>query len=325
MKKALGENEFVQRLKDVKAANPAPDSMVLTTPTTAPNKSLDEMFAGESSGTLAPTNPANLLQKAIEQEIDVELLDDSPYQPRLKYDLNALQALAASIAEVGITRPIIVRIRPNGRFEIVAGHRRKRACAIAGVRPKCFVYEMDDRTAEIYAAVDNHGSVDLSDYERARLYERTQKRGIAVTQTKLALMYGCTQGRISQILKILDLPNPILAMLDRQPDLVGYSTAVDVLDLMEKLPEQRELIVEATLRLEQGAPPTSIKDWVNRRLQRTVAEHPEITSIMSNGREAFTTRIKGKKLVIEVKQGNPLETLGLINDMLERHAAGLPL
>lgn len=326
MKKALGENEFFEQLRNANPINPVhADGMVLTTPTSAPNVSLDEMFSVENSSALAQAKPENYLRKAFQQEIDVELLDDSPYQPRLTYDLTALHELAASIAEVGLTNPIIVRIMASGRFEIVAGHRRKRACAIAGIKAKCFVYEMDDRTAEIYAAVDNHGRIDLTDYERARLYERTKKRKIATTQMKLAEMYGCSQGRISQIMKILDLPNPILVMLDRNPSLVGYSTAVEVLELIEKVPEHKDLIVEATLRLEQGAPAHSIKDWVSRRLPRSPTERSEITSIMSNGREAFTTRIKGSKLVVEVKQGNVEETFALINDLLERHATGLPI
>lgn len=107
------------------------------------------------------------------QQIRLDELHDSPYQPRQEYDEEALAELARSIRENGILSPLSVRPRPAGGFEIIGGHRRSRAARIAGLTEvPCVVRAVADGEARKLALLDNLSREDLLPWEEGEAYAR---------------------------------------------------------------------------------------------------------------------------------------------------------
>src|SRR5262245_12039772 len=108
-------------------------------------------------------------QKQDEQELrelPVELIAPSPTQPRRRFDEEALQALADSLGERGVLQPVLVRPKPGGTYEIVAGERRWRAAQIAGLATiPALIRSRDDAEAIELALIENMAREDLSPIE----------------------------------------------------------------------------------------------------------------------------------------------------------------
>ncbi len=103
------------------------------------------------------------------RDISIELIEPNPNQPRRRFDEDALQALAGSLAEQGVLQPILVRPLPGARYELVAGERRWRAAQLAGLELLPAIVERRDDAASLEAAiVENMAREDLNPVEEAR-------------------------------------------------------------------------------------------------------------------------------------------------------------
>src|SRR5439155_10089742 len=103
------------------------------------------------------------------RELPVELIAPNPSQPRRRFDEEALQALAGSIAERGIVQPVLVRPVAGGTYELVAGERRWRAARLAGLeRIPALVRDREDAAAIEAALIENMAREDLNPIEEAR-------------------------------------------------------------------------------------------------------------------------------------------------------------
>lgn len=146
--------------------------------------------------------------------LPVELVVPNPQQPRRTFDGEALQALAGSIAERGVLQPVLVRPLPGGRYQIVAGERRWRATQLAGLEEiPAIVQEHDDATALQSALVENMARADLNPVEEARAIAALVE-DLNLTREAVGRMVGRSRVAISNLLRILDLPDEVL-------DLVG--------------------------------------------------------------------------------------------------------
>src|ERR1700740_1264301 len=123
-----------------------------------------------AAGTVAP--PARSAMSAGPQEMDIDLIDPSPYQPRTKFREEALDELARSIKASGIIQPLVVR--PIGsRFQLIAGERRWRAAQRAGLtKVAAIVRQVSDELALEMTLVENIQREDLNAIETARAFER---------------------------------------------------------------------------------------------------------------------------------------------------------
>lgn len=102
------------------------------------------------------------------QDIPIDQIVVSPYQPRLVFDVKALEDLATSIQTIGQGKPVLVRPLPDGRFELVGGERRWRAIKLIGWQKiQAIIKPMTDGVAMVLALTDNEQE-DLSDYELAK-------------------------------------------------------------------------------------------------------------------------------------------------------------
>ncbi|MBX3270986.1 MAG: ParB/RepB/Spo0J family partition protein [Sandaracinaceae bacterium] len=159
-------------------------------------------------------------------EAAIEDVHPNRDQPRSRFDDAALDELAASIREIGILEPILVRARAQGGYEIVAGERRWRAAQRAGVhRVPVFVRELGTAEAFEAALVENLQREDLNPVETARAFARlVDDHGY--TQESLAQRVGKDRSTIANALRLLKLPEPVLALLEEGRLSEGHGRAL---------------------------------------------------------------------------------------------------
>jgi ParB family chromosome partitioning protein len=147
------------------------------------------------------------------RELAVELIAPNPAQPRRRFDEEALEGLAASLRERGVLQPVLVRPRAGGRYELVAGERRWRAAQLAGLdRIPALVRAHDDATSLEVALVENMAREDLNPVEEARAVAALVEE-LGLTREEVGRRVGRSRVAISNLLRVLDLPDEALALL----------------------------------------------------------------------------------------------------------------
>jgi ParB family chromosome partitioning protein len=156
----------------------------------------------------------------------VELIAPNPRQPRRAFDDVALQALADSLRERGVLQPVLVRPVAGGTYELVAGERRWRAARIAGLQTiPALVRERDDAEALEAALVENMAREDLNPVEEARACAALVEE-LGMTRETVGLRVGRSRVAVSNLLRLLDLPDEALALLERGELSEGHGRAL---------------------------------------------------------------------------------------------------
>lgn len=263
-------------------------------------------------------------------DIDVALVVDSPFQSEDdsigRYDSESIDELAHTMANAGQQEPISVRW-VDGKFELIAGHRRIRAArSIGWSRIRARIVKLDDTEAEKGLMVHNEGRKDNSDYAKAKLYARAKAKGYARTQDELAHMFATKQGSVSKRLAMLTLPQPILKMLDSQPDLISMGTAKTVLELIKEKPAELDLVVKAVERVKQmNAPENSIVGWVAQMAQARVkgetktelrSAKPKVITDPAN-RQLYTAKLEGRVITLRVSPLSDLDPEEELEQLVE--------
>ncbi|HMJ35655.1 MAG TPA: ParB/RepB/Spo0J family partition protein [Baekduia sp.] len=160
------------------------------------------------------------------RELAVDLIKPNRDQPRRSFDQAALQALAESVQERGVLQPVLVRPRAGGTFEIVAGERRWRAAKLAGLAQlPALVQERDDATSLEVALVENMAREDLNPVEEARAVAALVEE-LNLTREAVGRRVGRSRVAISNLLRILDLPDEALALLEAGTLTEGHGRAL---------------------------------------------------------------------------------------------------
>jgi ParB family chromosome partitioning protein len=148
------------------------------------------------------------------RDVPVELIRPNPSQPRRQFDDEALQALAGSLAERGVLQPVLVRPLAGGTFELVAGERRWRAAQLAGLeRVPALVREREDSESLEVALVENMAREDLNPVEEARAVAALVEE-LGLTREAVGKRVGRSRAAVSNLLRLLDLPDEALALLE---------------------------------------------------------------------------------------------------------------
>ncbi|CAN5848252.1 hypothetical protein BH23CHL8_BH23CHL8_23320 [soil metagenome] len=157
------------------------------------------------------------------RRVRTDRVDPNPDQPRLTIDETAIHELAASIVEHGILQPVLVRPRPDGRYQLIAGERRWRAARIAGlVEIPAIVEEIDDEAALEIAIIENLQREDLSPLDEAVMFERmTSQHGYSLR--KLAQKLGKDKGYIENRLRLADAPEEIRQLVSVRKDTLSHA------------------------------------------------------------------------------------------------------
>lgn len=170
--------------------------------------------------------PSAAAPGALPTMLPVASIDPNSAQPRRQFDRESLDDLTASVKARGIVQPILVRPVADGRYQIVAGERRWRAAQAAQLHDiPVVVRELDDAAAFEIALIENIQRADLNPVEEAEGFARLM-RDFGHTQEALARIVGKARSHVANILRLLDLPESIRAMLRDRSLSMGHARAL---------------------------------------------------------------------------------------------------
>ena len=196
-------------------------------------RGLDVLIGGASQADLA--------------NVPVDAVHPNPRQPRRKIDGEAVSALAGSIREQGVVQPVLVRPRPAGGWELIAGERRWRAAREAGLKTvPAVVRHADDRDSLLLALVENVAREQLTPVEEARAYAVLMDEFV-LTLGDVAEKVGRSKPSVANRLRLLDLPDDVLGMVERGELSEGHARAVLAVPDQEERRKLASLIVRRGL------------------------------------------------------------------------------
>ena len=161
---------------------------------------------GRGLGSLIPSEPTQPVDNSPLRDIPVGDIIPNTYQPRQAFDEEALVALTASVRELGVLQPILVRKHGDGQFELIAGERRWRAATRAGLdRIPAIVRDVDNETSLAQAIVENVQRAELNAIEEAAAFQQLIDE-FSLTQDQVATRVGRSRPAIANALRLLQLP-----------------------------------------------------------------------------------------------------------------------
>ena len=164
------------------------------------------------------------------RQLEIARIQPGKYQPRQNFDEEHLQELAASIKTQGVIQPIVVRAIAAQRFEIIAGERRWRAAQLAGLAEiPAVVREVNDASAVKMALVENIQREELAPLEEAQALLRLISE-FKLTHQQAADEIGRSRAAVSNLLRLLELPEPIKQLLAAHKLDMGHARALLTLD-----------------------------------------------------------------------------------------------
>ena len=174
-------------------------------------------------GAVAP--PTREIMSAGPQQIDIDLIDPSPYQPRTRFREEALEELARSIKASGIIQPLVVR-PVAGRFQLIAGERRWRAAQRAGLtKVSSIVRQVSDELALEMTLVENIQREDLNAIETARAFDRLMDE-FQLTQEAVAERTGKDRATVANAVRLLKLEPTIQEWIEEGKLSAGHGRAL---------------------------------------------------------------------------------------------------
>ena len=160
------------------------------------------------------------------RELAVAQIEPNPEQPRKNFEKQALDALAGSIAAAGVLQPLIVRPLDDGRFELVAGERRWRAAQQAGLERVPAVVRTSPADERLQAAlIENMVREDLNPVEEARACAALVD-DLGISKEELARRVGRSRAAISNLVRLLDLPDDVQALVEAGDLTEGHGRAI---------------------------------------------------------------------------------------------------
>jgi ParB family transcriptional regulator, chromosome partitioning protein len=160
------------------------------------------------------------------RELPVTLIKPNPSQPRTKFDEEALAGLAASIESSGIVQPLLVRPLPDGSYELVAGERRWRAAQQAGLDKVPAVVRDQAEAERLQAAlIENMVREDLNPVEEAKACSALVEE-LGLTKEELARRVGRSRPAVSNLIRLLELPDEALELLESGDLSEGHGKAL---------------------------------------------------------------------------------------------------
>ena len=160
------------------------------------------------------------------RNVPVELIVPNPRQPRRSFDEDALLALSGSLRERGVLQPVLIRPVAGGTYELVAGERRWRAAQLAGLDTiPALVRARDDAESLEAALIENMAREDLNPVEEARACAALVEE-LGLTRESVGLRVGRSRVAVTNLLRLLDLPDEVLELLERGDLSSGHGRAL---------------------------------------------------------------------------------------------------
>ena len=265
------------------------------------------------------------------RDLPVEGIRPNPRQPRREFDGEALVALSESIRARGILQPVVVRPLGGEQYELVAGERRLRAARIAGLETvPAIVRETEDSARLELALMENMAREDLNPVDEARACA-TLVEDLGLTKEELGRRVSRSRVAVSNLIRLLDLPDEALALIESGELSEGHGRA---------LLARRDHADRRRLAQEAAAAGWSVRDTERRARaaeedavaapRETVVVHPDLVEAMAAAEDALTTALGREVRVrrrgedgcrVELDFGSPREAIELSERLLARRAA----
>jgi ParB family chromosome partitioning protein len=160
------------------------------------------------------------------REVPVGSISPNPNQPRRHFDSEALDALAGSLGERGVLQPVLVRPKPDGTYELIAGERRWKAAQIAGMKTiPALVRPHDDAASLELALIENMARENLNPVEEARACAALVEE-LGLTREQVGKRVGRGRVAVSNLMRLLDLPDEALELLEEGTLSEGHGRAL---------------------------------------------------------------------------------------------------
>ena len=266
------------------------------------------------------------------RNVPVELVVPNPRQPRRSFDEAALEALAGSLRERGILQPVLVRPVAGGTYELVAGERRWRAAQIAGLDSiPAIVRDRDDAEALEAALIENMAREDLNPVEEARACAALVEE-LGLTRESVGLRVGRSRVAVTNLLRLLDLPDEALELLERRELSEGHGRALLLAaDHADRRRLARSAVDEGwSVRvLEARARAANERGGAATRERAADAVHPDQRAAAEQIADALggalgievTVRARGSGYRVELSFDDPDEALDLARRLRPRAVA----
>jgi len=284
---------------------------------------------GRGLGALIDGVEKEVLERKVEAnlQIDINAIDNNPFQPRARFDEQSLEELAASIRQVGIVQPLTVRETGEGRYQLIAGERRLRAARIAGLtHVPAYIRTADDTAMLEMALVENIQREDLDAVEVAISYQRLIEE-CSLTQEQLSDRVGKQRSTVSNYLRLLRLPAEIQLGIRNKNLTMGHArTLVNIEDPQKQINVyyhiiEEDLSVRATedlvRHIQSGVAKDPAKSDKRKKLTREYEELSVQLGKMFATEVQFRINEKGRgKIVIPFGNNDEMERIIGILDKL---------
>ena len=221
--------------------------------------------------------PAGVVAAGGLLELEIAAIRPNPRQPRRRFDETALNALAESLRASGLVQPVVVRSLGEGGYELIAGERRWQAAQRAGLtRIPALVREAADRERLELALVENVVREDLNPMEIARAVAALVE-DFGQSHTDVAMTLGRSRPAISNLLRLLELPDPVQEMVQNGALTEGHARAVLMADGARARRELAERAVADGLSVRQVEAAARSGAATRRRSSAQAAEASPLT------------------------------------------------
>ena len=175
---------------------------------------------------LASILPETAADRAELREVPVALIRSNPTQPRTRFDPASIKSLAASLADAGMVQPLIVRPLADGRYELIAGERRWRAAREAGLQTVPAIVRDEGEAERLQTAlIENMAREDLNPVDEARACAALVE-DLGLSREELARRLGRSRSSVSNLIRLLDLPDDVLELLAAGELSEGHGRAI---------------------------------------------------------------------------------------------------
>ena len=233
------------------------------------------------------------------REVPVALIRPNPDQPRRTFDPEAISALAESISAAGVIQPLIVRPLNDGRYELIAGERRWRAAREAKLELVPALIRDEDEGERLQTAlIENVAREDLNPVDEARACAALVE-DLGVTKEELGRRLGRSRVAISNLIRLLDLPDPVLELLESGELSEGHGRAI----LQARGAEARTELARQAAAAGWSVRETERRAKAGSSSGATVVAHPDQEAALRRAEEALESALGRGIRVTAAKRG----------------------
>jgi ParB family chromosome partitioning protein len=276
----------------------------------------DQESRSQKTKTAVPIDPTERVNVVL--NVPVENIRPNPHQPRSDFNEESLEELASSIKKHGLIQPITVRHIGKKRFELISGERRLRAAKLGGIgKIPAYIREADDEQIIAFALVENIQREELNPLEIALGYQRLIDE-CSYTQSEVAERVGKNRSTVTNMLRLLQLPDFIQAALRDESISTGHARALINLKNEQDQKKILQQILKKSLSVRQTE--ELVKNFDKKKKQKEnrkkpTESNPFLNDIAKRLRSRYSTKVdirqkgKGGEIRIEYYSEDDLERL----------------